>query len=374
MSKILCIIKKELTQFRRDRRMFMVTFIAPVVQLVLLGYAANFDVKHLPAVVCDLDRTAASRELVAQFAHTEYFDFVGRLDDARRVDQYINHGQAILALVIPAGFGELVRGGKTARLQLMVDGSDANAAATGLNYASLITLRYAQNILVEKLATRPGMAPVQIRAVPRVWYNPELKSRNFMVPGILALLLLVMTMMLTSLAIVKEKEMGTLEQLMVTPIRPYQLVLGKLAPFVMIGIIDIVLVILVATFWFGLPVKGSVFLLGGLCVVFLLSTLGLGIFISTVSRNQQQAMLISVFFAIFPMIILSGFVFPIENMPRVIQYGTYILPLRYFFVIVRGIFQKGVGLEVLWDQALVLLLFGVAIFVLSALRFKKKIG
>jgi ABC-2 type transport system permease protein len=256
----------------------------------------------------------------------------------------------------------------------MVDGSDANAAATGLNYASLITLRYAQNILVEKLATRPGMAPVQIRAVPRVWYNPELKSRNFMIPGILALLLLVMTMMLTSLAIVKEKEMGTLEQLMVTPLRPYQLVLGKLAPFVMIGLIDIVLVILVAMFWFGLPVKGSVWLLGALCVVFLLSTLGLGLFISTVSRNQQQAMLISVFFAIFPMIILSGFVFPIENMPPVIQYGTYILPLRYFFVIVRGIFQKGVGLEVLWDQALILLLFGVAIFVLSALRFKKKIG
>ena len=235
---------------------------------------------------------------------------------------------------------------------------------------------YSQRVVVQRLNRLgpPGARPPRVNPEVRVWYNPELKSRNFMVPGILGLLLMVMTMMLTSLAIVKEKEVGTMEQLIVTPIRPYQLIIGKLAPFTLIGLIDIVLVLLVATFWFNVPVRGSIFLLFGLCVVFLMTTLGLGLFVSTISRTQQQAMMTSMFFVMLPMNFLSGFIFPIENMPVVIQYGTYLLPLRHFFVILRGLFLKGVGIEQLWDETLMMFAFGVAILALSVLRFRKKLG
>jgi ABC-2 type transport system permease protein len=249
-------------------------------------------------------------------------------------------------------------------------------AAMALNYASIIVLRYSQNILLEKLERLKfnGWRVLALDAQTRVWYNPELKSRNFMIPGVLALLLMVMTMILTSLAIVKEKEAGTMEQLIVTPIKPYQLIMGKLVPFIGIGIIDIFIVVLVATFWFNIPVKGNIFLLFALTTIFLMTTLGLGLFVSTVSRTQQQAMMTAMFFVMLPMIFLSGFVFPIENMPKVVQFFTYFMPLRYFFVIVRGLFLKGVGLAALWDQALILLAFGLVIFSLSALRFRKKIG
>ena len=214
-----------------------------------------------------------------------------------------------------------------------------------------------------------GARPAVVDPEVRVWYNPELKSRNFMVPGVLALLLMVLTMILTSLAIVKENEAGTMEQLMVTPIRPYQLIIGKLAPFFLIGIVDIILVLLVATLWFGVPLKGSVMLIFTLCIVFQMTTLGAGLFVSTVSRTQQQAMLTAVFFVILPMMFLSGFVFPIENMPKVIQLFTYFIPLRYFFVIIRGVFLKGVGLRELWLESSVLLGFGIVILTISILRF-----
>ena len=221
-----------------------------------------------------------------------------------------------------------------------------------------------------------GALILPARVVPqiRVWYNPDLKSRNFMVPGVLGLLLMVMTMILTSLAIVKEKELGTLEQLIVTPIRPYQLIIGKLAPFFVIGVIDVVLVILVALLVFALPVKGGILLLIALSIVFLMTTLGLGLFISTISRTQQQAMMTAIFFFMLPMIFFSGFVFPIENMPPVIQGISYLIPLRYYFVIVRGLFLKGVGLDVLWTQAAALLALGTAILSMSVLRFQKRIS
>jgi len=206
----------------------------------------------------------------------------------------------------------------------------------------------------------------------RIWYNPDLKSRNFMVPGVLAILLMVITMILTSLGIVKEREIGTMEQLIVTPIRPYQLIIGKLAPFSIIGLIDIVLVVLVATLWFEVPLRGSIVLLYGLCAVFLITTLGLGLFISTISKNQQQAMMTAVFFVMMPMMFLSGFVFPIENMPKTIQYFSYLLPLRYFFVIIRGIFLKGAGFAELWDETAALIAFGIIILALSVSRFRKR--
>jgi ABC-2 type transport system permease protein len=287
------------------------------------------------------------------------------------VDPYLETGRASIAVVVPRGFGDRLTAGRQADLQVIADGSEANSATVGLGYASAIVGRYSQNVVVRRL-NRPGpqgSQPARVTPEVRVWYNPELKSRNFMIPGILGLLLMVLTTMLTSLAIVKEKEIGTMEQLAVTPIRPY-----KLAPFTLIGLADILLILLVATFWFHVPVRGSVPLLLGLCAVFLMTTLGLGLFVSTISRTQQQAMMTSVFFVMFPMNFLSGFIFPIENMPAIFQYGAYLIPLRHFLVILRGLFLKGVGIEDLWDEALMMSVLGVALLTLSVLRFRKKLG
>lgn len=361
------LIRKEFLQLKRDRRMLAIVFVAPVLQLLLLGYAANLDVRDIPTVICDLDRSPQSRRLVSDFVHSGYFEPVAYLDRHTSIDGWIDRGKAEVALVIPADFGCRLLSGEPADLQVVTDGSNSSSATIGLGYAAVIVNRYDTREALE--------APERIRIHPRirVWYNPELKSRYFMVPGILALLLLVMSMLLTSLAIVKEKEMGTLEQLIVTPITPSQLILGKLTPFVIISFLDVALVLLVARFFFGLPLRGSVLLLLALSGLFLLSTLGLGLLISTLSRNQKQAMMSSVFFVMLPMLFLSGFVFPVENMPRVIRYLSYLLPLRYYLVIVRGLFLKGVGLAELWDEALILLAFGLVLLGTSALRFRKRL-
>jgi ABC-2 type transport system permease protein len=292
---------------------------------------------------------------------------VGYLNKASEVDRQLDDGHASVALVIQRGFEKNLGTGRPAPLQFIVDGTETSSASVGLSYASIIVSQYMQNIVLETLV-KNGSATMPARISPefRVWYNPELKSRNFMVPGVLGLLLMVMTMILTSLAIVKEKELGTLEQLVVTPIKPYQLIIGKVAPFFIIGVIDVLLVIFFAFLVFNLPVKGSVLLLLILSLVFLMTTLGLGLFISTVSRTQQQAMMTAIFFFMLPMVF--------ENMPKIIQYISYLLPLRYYFVIVRGLFLKGVGIHVLWPQGLALLIFGSIILSMSVVRFQKRLG
>jgi ABC-2 type transport system permease protein len=374
MNSIGHIVRKEFQQMRRDARMLRLVFAAPVVQLLILGYAANLDVREIPAVVCDKDRSSQSRSLLGEFFHSGYFTEAARVDTAAQVDPYLDDGEASIAIVIPAGFGSRVAGSETATLQVIVDGSDSNVAVTSLNYASMIASRYSTAVVVQRLS-RSGLPlkPVQAELRGRVWYNPELKSRNFMVPGILAQLLMLTTMLLTSLAIVKEKENGTLEQLIVTPVKPLQLILGKLIPFAAIGFIDVIMVLVAVRLLFGIQIRGSVLLLLALSGVFLLTTLGLGLLVSTLSRNQQQAMMTVIFFVMMPMIMLSGFVFPIENMPRLIQYLTYLMPLRYYFVIIRGLFLKGSGMAELWDETVILLAFGVGILGLSALRFRKRL-
>jgi len=375
MQAILHIIRKEFLQLKRDPRLLPIIFIAPVFQLLLLGYAANLDVKNIRMVICDLDKSVMSRELVSEFKQSGYFVPVSTISDPRKIDHYLDYGRASMALVIPENFAERIQAGKSSQLQIIVDGAEAAFASSSLQYASIIISRYSQSIVLQILEKTRGAGFSIPRVNPeiRLWYNPELKSRNFFIPGVLSLLLMVMTMLLTSLAIVKEKEMGTMEQLIVTPIKPYTLIIGKLAPFVIIAIIDTILVLVVAGFWFRVPIKGSILLLFGLTIIFLMTTLGLGLFISTVSKTQQQAMMTAMVFVMQPMIMLSGFVFPIENMPRAIQLLTYLLPLRYFIVIIRGIFLKGVGFYELWDQALVLLLFGISILSLSVFRFRKKV-
>jgi ABC-2 type transport system permease protein len=375
MKTIYHIIVKEFLQLRRDRRMFGLSFMAPVIQLMLLGYAATTDVKEIPMLICDLDQTSRSREFIDQFVNSGYFVVEEETHALGQIDRSIEDGHVWMALVIPTNFSSDLLALRQTKVQLLADGSDANSANISIGYASQIVSKYSRSIMTDVQKRFPQRQTTS-RVSPeiRVWYNPDLKSRNFMVPGVLALVLMIITMTLTSLAVVKEKEVGTLEQLMVTPIKPYQLILGKLLPFIIIGALDALLVILVARFWFDVPVRGSVALLLALSGLFVLTTLGLGLFVSTISKTQQQAMMTAQFFFFMPFIYLSGFAFPIENMPQVIQYITYLIPLRYFIVIIRGVFLKGIGIAELWQQVIPLWIFGLAILTLSVLRFRKRLG
>lgn len=374
MKAILSILWKEFLQLRRDPRLFPVIFISPILQLLLLGYAADMDVKYIPSIICDMDRSAASREFVDGFLNSGYFTVRARVERMDDIDLYLEEGAAAMAFVIPHGFGDKVAGRKTASVLIIADGSESQSATIGVNYATMIAAKYSQKILLEAFerVNGTGLKPVVVNPEVRVWYNPELRSRNFMVPGVLGLILMIMTTSLASQGIVREREMGTMEQLIVTPVRPHELIIGKLLPFVIIGLIDASFVVATAKWWFVVPIRGSVPLLFALCLAFMLNTLGIGLFISTISKTQQQAMLTSMFF-ILPQMMLSGFVFPIENMPKFFQLVTHIIPLRYFFVIIRGIMLKGAGWPELWDQAAALLVLGTIILTLSVARFHKKL-
>lgn len=373
MFRIKQIILKEFRQLRRDRRMFPIIFIAPVIQLILLGYAATLDIKNLALVVCDLDRTSISRELIEGFSGSVYFSQVNYVDIPSEIDPIIDRNEANLAIVIPRGFAKSIRRGETEKVQVLVDGSDANTANICLGYSMRIINVFIRSMVENAPQNNAEISYSLVDVRPRVWYNPEIRSANFMVPGVVCLILMIITTVLASMAIVKEKEIGTLEQLIVTPIKPYQLIIGKLAPFTIIGYVIITVVITVAYFWFKVPFEGSLILLYFLTFGYLLSTLGLALFISTISRTQQQAMLSAAFFVILPFVYLSGFIFPIENMPRAIQYLTYLIPLRYFLEIVRGIFLKGNTFGTLLPQFLAMMAFGVVIMSFSILRFRKKL-
>ena len=367
---------KEVIELRQDPRIFGIIFIAPVVQLAVLGYAATTDVRNVPIVVVDADRSTDSQDLISRFTGSGIFELVDVVSDEQQVDRYLESGDAWMALSIPANYGKSVAAGRPATLQVVADGSDANSTNIALGYANNLLTGYAQEMF-ERRRT-PGAATVamggSIEPRVRVWFNPTLESRYFMLPGIFALLLLVVTSNLSSMAIVREREIGTLEQLNVTPLGRLELIVGKLLPYGIIGLIDVLIVLVVIVFWFEVPLRGSFWLLFGMSVIYLLTTLGLGLFISTISHTQQQAMMTSTFFFLIPMMYLSGFIFPIENMPDVIQPITYLIPLRYFVVILRGIFLKGVGLETLWPQALALLGWGVAILTLAYMRSSKRLA
>jgi ABC-2 type transport system permease protein len=359
-------IRKEFRQLRRDRRMLPIVFVAPVLQLLLLGYAANLDPKDIPAIICDMDRTPQSRELSREFFASGYFLQSGAINNQTGIASEMERLGASAALVIPRGFGEDMEQGRAPQVPYIADGSDSSTAAIAMGYAQNIVRRYA-------LEYHGGSAIPRIDVRTRIFFNPALKSRNFMVPGLLALVLLVMTLILTSLAVVKEKEIGTMEQLIVTPLKTRDILLGKLLPFALIGVLDVLLVIGASRIIFGLHIAGSFALLFGLSMLFLLNTLSLGLLVSTFSENQQQAMMASVFFVMVPMIMLSGFVFPVENMPRVIQFVTFLLPLRYYFTIVRGIYLNGAGIVELWNEALALLILGVVTLGISLARFRKRL-
>lgn len=374
-QRIAHLIRKEFIQLRRDPRMLRIVLIAPVLQLLIFGYAVTTDIKHIPTAIIDMDGSRASRELVSRFQHTGYFDVRYYLQRPQELTPLMDGGKVLVGIHIPRGFARQVARGESASLQVIVDGTDSTTSGMVMAYASGLLRRYSEEVMRDRYR-RAQVRLVQLPMVEervRVWFNPELRSVNFMVPGVLCTILLVITMVLTSMAIVREREVGTLEQLVVTPIRAHELMLGKTVPFVLIGFVDVLLILLVATLWFQVPLKGSLALLLALTLTFVLTSLGLGLFISSISHTQQQAMM-TAFFIMLPSILLSGFMFPIENMPRVIQWFTYLIPLRYFLSIVRGIFLKGVGLEVLWTDALALLGIGLLVFVLASFRFTKRMA
>jgi ABC-2 type transport system permease protein len=365
-------MRKEVLELRQDPRLFGVVILAPIIQLNVLGYAATTDVKDVPIVIVDADRSTASRDLVHRFETSANFKIVGTPGSVNEIDRYLDRGDAWMAISIPANFGQAVAANRSTTLQIAADGTDSNSTGVALGYAQTLIAGYTQDLAAVATPGQPAMTLV--RPEIRVWFNPRLESRDFMIPGIVALLLLVVTTNLSAMAIVREKEVGTLEQLSVTPLARWELITGKLLPYAAIGIIDVVLVLVVAIYWFKVPMLGSIPLLFGMCLIYLMSTLGLGLFVSTVSRTQQQAMMTTIFFFLMPMIYLSGFIFPIENMPTWIQPFTYLIPLRYFLVIVRGIFLKGVGLEILWPQALALFAWGASVLALATLRSSKRLG
>jgi len=369
-QRLRCLVIKEFLELRQNPRLFGLVIVAPIIQLTMLGYAATTDVKDVPVVVADGDRSPESRTLIARFDASRNFTVIDTVTTVTEVDPYLQRGDAWIALSIPQGYGAAVHDRNPVALQVVADGSDSNSTTVALGYATALIGEYAAALA----ASAPPSSSAAIDLRIRVWFNSQLESRFFMIPGVLALLLLLVTANLAAMAIVREKELGTLEQLNVTPLRRWELIVGKLLPYGVIAMVDVLLVTAVAVFWFEVPFRGSFLLLLATSLLYVICTLALGLLISTVSDTQQQAMMTATFFFLTPMIYLSGFIFPIENMPHVIQYATYLIPLRYFLVIVRGIFLKGIGLPLLWPQAAALAIWGTVVLSLAVARSRKRVG
>jgi ABC-2 type transport system permease protein len=352
-ERIKQLVIKEFIQTFRNKKMIVFLFVIPVVMLVMFGYVATMDVNSVSTAFYDLDQSYESRELARRLEASGYFVIRHRPGSPQEIKELVDRGKVLCAIQINNGFSKDIKRGIPTQIQVIVDGTDSNTAMIAMNYVQA---------RISKIDFRP-----------RVWYNPDLKSRNYYIPGVVALLIMLTCLMLTSMAVVREREEGTMEQLMVTPIKPMDLMLGKTIPFAIVGFFNMTIITLVGVFWFAVPIKGAFIFLFLCTAVYLLSVLGIGLFISTISKTQQQAMMASTFF-FQPAILLSGFASPIENMPEIFQYITYLNPLRYFLVIVRGIFLKGSGIETLWPQVLALLILGVAIMTLSAFRFKKRLA
>ena len=366
---------KEFIQIFRDTKMKGIIFMMPIIQVLVFGYAVTTDVEHVATAVYDLDNSVASRELIARFVNSGYFEILEYVTEEDRARNLMDRGKVRTIIRMNSGFGDDLRAGRTAGLQVIVDGTDSNTAGIVLDYSAKIVGEFSRKILVTRSMRLTGSAqePGRVEMQTRAWFNENLESRNFYVPGVIAIIVMLITLMLTSMAVVREKEIGTMEQITVTPITSAEFILGKTVPFALIGFADVVLITLIGVFWFEVPIRGNLGLLFLATSLYLMTTLAIGLLISTVSQTQQQAMM-STFFFYFPAVLLSGFMFPIANMPTVIQWLTYLNPLRYFLVIIRGIFLKGVGPEILWPQMLALLIMGLATLWLASSRFKKTLA
>jgi ABC-2 type transport system permease protein len=374
--RILAIAWKEAIHVRRDPRSMILAVGTPLLMLILFGYAITFDVNHIKMVLCDQDRTQTSRRFADSFLQSGYFDLVAYINAPGGAEKYLKNGDCRLVMIIPPGFSrKLLRGGQSP-VQVLVDGSESNTANIAIGYVTRITRSFSAALDLRVLDRSGygwlrGIPPVD--PLPRVWYNPELKSRNFIVPGLIAVIMMIMNTVLTSLTIIREKERGTMEQLIATPVKAYEIITGKTLPYLAIGLIDVLLIVVFGRLVFGVPIKGSVTLLFSTAVLFGLAGLGIGMLVSIVSRSQLFAVQVSMIVSMLPSFLLSGFMIPINSMPDVIRPVAYLVPATYYLVIVRGIFLKGVGVSIVWPQILMLTLLAAALVTLSFLRFKKKI-
>lgn len=364
------LVRKEFIQLFRDKKNRPILIIAPLVQLLVFGYVVTTDIRDITVGFLDQSKTRESRMLFDAFNTNTTFTIVYVTDRPKDLEHRLLRRKIDLAVKVGPDFSERIRKGETADVQILADGSMSNMAAVRIAYASFVIDRLNRLLIRELYPFRMDYARVDARI--RTWYNPNLYSQNFFVPGIVAFLIMILTLLFTSMAIIKEKEAGTMEQLIVTPIRPFELILGKTIPYIIIALSQMIVVTLFAILWFQIPLTGSIVLLSFATCLFLLSTLGIGLFISTISSTQQQAMM-TTFFFILPFFMLSGFVFPIANMPQVVQWLTYANPLMYFLIVIRGVFLKGVGLDVLWPQLVAMAIIGVVVFAGAVRRFRKRL-
>ena len=372
--RVNAIAKKEFIQILRDRRSLALAFVVPMILLSLFGFALSLDVDNVPLVIWDQDKTQTSFDFLLNFKNSRYFKIVGYFDNYRRLQEYIDRRKAIMAMVIPSDFSALIRSNEQAPVQLLVDGSDSNTATLAMGYAASVVSGYNVKLLRASLprAQIKYSAPIELR--PRVWFNEDLKSRNYIIPGLIAVIMMIIAAQLASITVAREWERGTMEQLISTPVRKEELLIGKFIPYFTIGFIDLLIAVAMTQFVFGVPLKGNLFLLFIFSSIFLSGALAQGLYFSVFAKNQRLAMQLAILTTFLPTFLLSGFVYPIYNMPRIIQIFTYLLPARYFIAILKGIYLKGEGLSLLWAPALFLILFAAMMGVFTYRRFKKKIA
>jgi ABC-2 type transport system permease protein len=372
-SRLLSLIRKEFIQIARDPRTLVLTFVFPIMMLLLLGYAATNDVRNIPLAVYDQDKSDASRMLLDAYRAADYFNFAYEVGSSEEIEKLIDSGAARAAIIIPPDYSKQINGNTPAQIGFIIDGSDPTLASTALSAATLIGQSRGVELVQQRMIMtgKSGLNNV-IDIRTQVWYNPEMVSAYYMIPGLIGMILQFLTTILTATSIVRERERGTIEQLIVTPLKPWELVVGKITPYIIIAFADTIEVLIAGSLIFHVPINGSLSLLLLLSALFLVTTLGIGLFISTVANTQQEAMLTTMF-TIMPSIFLSGFFFPLAAMPQILQIISYVVPLRYFLIIARGIVLKGVGVEAIYPEVIALSIFAVVIMSAAAIRFRKRL-
>lgn len=374
LKRVRAVAQKEFIQILRDPRSLGLAIVIPIVLLVLFGFALTLDVDNVPMVVWNQDNSQFSKNFILNFRNSRYFKIIGYSDNYKRMQYQLDRSEAMMMLVIPKDFSHLLNSGKTAPLQLIVDGTDSNTATIAMGYVRSVVAKYNITLFTNTLGKKNISVNPPIDFRPRIWFNPNLLNKYFIVPGLIAIIMMVIAALLTSLTVAKEWERGTMEQLISTPVKSYELIIGKFIPYFAIGFIDLLISIFMAKYLFSIPMQGNIFLLIGLSSVFLTGALSLGIFISTVAKSQLMASQMAILTTFIPTFLLSGFTYPIYNMPQLIQTITYLIPARYFITILRGIFLKGDGLSTLWDESLLLVMFSLIMVSLAIRKFRKKIA
>ena len=371
-KRVKAVARKEFVQIRRDIRSLILALVIPAVTMILFGYAVTMDIKEFPVGVYDQDQTQKSAQFIRGFEKSGYFSIKDYSDNYSQLERLIEKGEIKIGLVIPENFSKGITAGEEVKVQVILDGSDANTSTIGLGYLSGLVSSYSNDLWLEKKIIPNFQLPLNPQI--RIWYNQDLKSQNFIIPGLIAVIMMIMGGLLTSLCIAREWERGTMEQLLATPIKPSELVGGKFIPYFTIGLFDVTMVVLLGVFVFGVPLRGDILFLAGSSVIFLLGATGIGMLISILTKSQLLANMLGILTTFLPSYLLSGFIFPIFNMPKPIQLLTYLVPARYFIIILQGIFLKGSGIKVLWYNFLFLILFSFLVVGLAITRFRKKLG